>query len=85
MNTDQNSSAPIRAGEELPIEALTKYLNEHVPNSQGNLVVEQFPDLETGLVHPPMPDADIERIRIGRRHVGVHAQRKIDVEGIAYP
>lgn len=36
-------SAPVRAGEELPLLALEEYLKQERPNWQGTLTVEQFP------------------------------------------
>ena len=43
MNVDLNSPAPIRAGEELPVELLLNYLQQHLPTSEEALTVEQFP------------------------------------------
>ena len=51
MNEDLNSPAPIRAGEELPVQRLTAYLNEHLPNAEGPLVVEQFPRGHSNLTY----------------------------------
>ena len=36
-------SAPVRSGEELPLEPLFNYLSTHLPDLTGPLVVEQFP------------------------------------------
>ncbi len=36
-------SAPVRAGETLPVEVLETYLRAHLPGTRGPLVVEQFP------------------------------------------
>ncbi len=43
MSADFNRTAPVRAGEELPIEKLAAYLKEHLPDVEGPLTVEQFP------------------------------------------
>ncbi len=36
-------SAPVRRGEELPIEPLVDYLSSHLPEVSGPVIVEQFP------------------------------------------
>lgn len=38
-----DGSAPVRPGEELPIEPLFNYLSTHLPELSGPLTVEQFP------------------------------------------
>ncbi len=43
MAAELDSSAAVRAGEELPIEPLQRYLCEHLPDAAGPLTVEQFP------------------------------------------
>ena len=42
-------------------------------------VVEQLADLKAPLLDPPVPDADVVRIRIGRQRIGVHPQRQVHV------
>jgi aminoglycoside phosphotransferase (APT) family kinase protein len=39
----QDSSRAVRAGEELPQEALRAYLKQHLPELDGRLTIEQFP------------------------------------------
>jgi aminoglycoside phosphotransferase (APT) family kinase protein len=51
MAADLNATSPIRAGEELPVEALTAYLTQHLPNAEGPLVVEQFPAGHSNLTY----------------------------------
>jgi aminoglycoside phosphotransferase (APT) family kinase protein len=51
MPSDFNRTAPIRAGEELPVERLAAYLSEHLPDSAGPLVVEQFPQGHSNLTY----------------------------------
>src|SRR5215216_3587777 len=38
-----DGSAPVRRGEELPIERLVDYLSSHLPELNGPPIVEQFP------------------------------------------
>ncbi len=38
-----DKSTTIRKGEELPLEKLETYLNQTLPDTQGNLIIEQFP------------------------------------------
>lgn len=42
---------PIRQGEELPVENLKKFLNEQVPNLQGEVTVSQFPSGYSNLTY----------------------------------
>lgn len=51
MTADFNSAAPIRSGEELPIDRLQAYLTAHFPDSAGPLVVEQFPAGHSNLTY----------------------------------
>ncbi len=51
MNTDLNTTAAVRAGEELPIPQLAAYLQSHLPNAEGTLSVEQFPQGHSNLTY----------------------------------
>ncbi len=51
MNTDLNTTAAVRAGEELPIARLAAYLQSHLPNAEGTLTVEQFPQGHSNLTY----------------------------------
>lgn len=51
MTSDLNNPAPIRAGEELPLEALEGFLRQQWPNSHGSLIVEQFPHGHSNLTY----------------------------------
>lgn len=51
MTADFNETAPIRAGEELPIERLTAWLKEHLPEAACSLTVEQFPAGHSNLTY----------------------------------
>jgi aminoglycoside phosphotransferase (APT) family kinase protein len=51
MTADFNRTAPIRTGEELPVERLAAYLRERLPDSAGPLVVEQFPQGHSNLTY----------------------------------
>lgn len=51
MSNDLNTTAPIRAGEELPAESLAAYLTAHLPGGGGSLVVEQFPAGHSNLTY----------------------------------
>jgi aminoglycoside phosphotransferase (APT) family kinase protein len=51
MTTDLNPTAPIRPGEELPLERLEAYLTAHLPDAAGPLVVEQFPAGHSNLTY----------------------------------
>lgn len=51
MNTDPNNPVTVRAGEELPVERLTSYLHQNLPDSKGQLTVEQFPDGYSNLTY----------------------------------
>jgi len=41
--SNADRSAPVRRGEELPIEPLVDYLSSHLPELTGPVIVEQFP------------------------------------------
>jgi aminoglycoside phosphotransferase (APT) family kinase protein len=51
MEFDANNTAPIRPGEELPIEALTNYLQKQLPGVEGAVTVEQFPHGHSNLTY----------------------------------
>jgi aminoglycoside phosphotransferase (APT) family kinase protein len=51
MNSDFNDTAPIRPGEELPLERLEAWLKEHLPKAAGPLMVEQFPAGHSNLTY----------------------------------
>ena len=51
MNADLNTTAAIRAGEELPLERLREYLKERLPDFAGPLTVEQFPAGHSNLTY----------------------------------
>ena len=51
MTADFNSPAPIRAGEELPLDRLGAYLRQHLPDANGELTVEQFPHGHSNLTY----------------------------------
>jgi aminoglycoside phosphotransferase (APT) family kinase protein len=51
MPSDFNRTAPIRTGEELPVERLAAYLEERIPDFTGPLVVEQFPQGHSNLTY----------------------------------
>lgn len=66
MNADENSTSPVRAGEELPVERLSDYLQQHLPPAdmncglkstsqlpagEGILKVEQFPHGHSNLTY----------------------------------
>ena len=51
MNTDLNSPVAVRAGEELPVDRLTDYLHRQLPDLQGKVTVEQFPDGYSNLTY----------------------------------
>lgn len=42
MATDLNVTAPVRAGEELPLLTLEEYLRQRLPDARGPISVEQF-------------------------------------------
>jgi len=42
MNPHVDRAAPVRPGEELPLDKLASYLRQHVPDGSGPLVVEQY-------------------------------------------
>jgi aminoglycoside phosphotransferase (APT) family kinase protein len=81
MTPDPNSSAPVRSGEELPLEPLAAYLYTHLPSTGGPLVVEQFPhgysnltyllrlgDTELILRRPPFGNQVKSAHDMGREH-----------------
>ena len=51
MNADLNAPAPIRSGEELPLDRLTDYLRRELPAADGNVAVEQFPHGHSNLTY----------------------------------
>ncbi len=51
MMVDFNETAPIRPGEELPLERLEAWLKEHLPEVAGPLLVEQFPAGHSNLTY----------------------------------
>jgi aminoglycoside phosphotransferase (APT) family kinase protein len=51
MTSDLNPTAPIRPGEELPVERLEAYLTAHLPDAAGPLTVEQFPAGHSNLTY----------------------------------
>ncbi|MGE5195437.1 MAG: phosphotransferase family protein [Deltaproteobacteria bacterium] len=51
LTADLNETAPIRAGEELPLERLEAWLKEHLPEAAGPLFVEQFPAGHSNLTY----------------------------------
>ena len=51
MTAELNSPAPIRAGEELPLDRLTEYLLQQLPGAAGTLIVEQFPHGHSNLTY----------------------------------
>ena len=51
MNADFNSPAPIRSGEELPLDRLTEYLGQQLPAAGPDLKVEQFPHGHSNLTY----------------------------------
>jgi aminoglycoside phosphotransferase (APT) family kinase protein len=44
-------AAPVRAGEELPVERLAAYLKQNLPDFSGPLTVEQFPSGHSNLTY----------------------------------
>jgi aminoglycoside phosphotransferase (APT) family kinase protein len=51
MTTDFNPTAPIRAGEELPVEQLAVWLNAHFPEAASPLSIAQFPAGHSNLTY----------------------------------
>src|SRR5882757_5959286 len=51
MSVDFNETAPIRVGEELSVERLEAWLNEHLPDAAGPLLIEQFPAGHSNLTY----------------------------------
>src|SRR5882724_7627927 len=51
MSADFDKTAPIRAGEELPVERLESWLKGHLPDSAGPLTIEQFPAGHSNLTY----------------------------------
>jgi aminoglycoside phosphotransferase (APT) family kinase protein len=51
MNVAIDSTAPVRPGEELPIERLEACLRQHFPDAPGSLTVEQFPHGHSNLTY----------------------------------
>src|SRR5690349_18483685 len=51
MLAELDRAGPVRAGEELPVEALAVYLLRHLPDVSGPLTVEQFPAGHSNLTY----------------------------------
>src|SRR5947209_80408 len=51
MNATLDQSAPVRAGEELPVARLEAYLRQQLPEVAGPLTVEQFPHGHSNLTY----------------------------------
>src|SRR5262245_17350100 len=51
MDDQLDATAPVRAGEELPVAALEAYLLRHLPGVDGPLVVEQFAQGHSNLTY----------------------------------
>jgi aminoglycoside phosphotransferase (APT) family kinase protein len=51
MTTDFNSTAPIRVGEELPVERLSAWLQVHFAEAVGPFSIEQFPAGHSNLTY----------------------------------
>src|SRR5262245_35044841 len=51
MSADLNTTAPIRAGEELPNDRLAAWLKTHLPEAAGPLTIEQFPAGHSNLTY----------------------------------
>jgi aminoglycoside phosphotransferase (APT) family kinase protein len=51
MNMALDGTAPVRAGEELPVQRLENYLAQHIPHATGPLSVEQFPHGHSNLTY----------------------------------
>src|SRR5688572_1790659 len=51
MTSNLDSTVPIRAGEELPLERLHAYLQERLPGTAGPFTVEQFPHGHSNLTY----------------------------------
>jgi aminoglycoside phosphotransferase (APT) family kinase protein len=46
-----DSTAPVRLSEELPVDRLAAYLKQHLPDLSGALIVEQFPHGHSNLTY----------------------------------
>src|SRR5687768_8507686 len=51
MRAELDQGSPVRQGEELPVERLEPYLNEHLPQFTGPLAIEQFPHGHSNLTY----------------------------------
>jgi aminoglycoside phosphotransferase (APT) family kinase protein len=51
MNVVIDTTAPVRSGEELPIDRLEACLKQHFPETPGSLTVEQFPHGHSNLTY----------------------------------
>ena len=51
MGHDLDTAAPVRPGEELPVESLEAYLAQCLPDASGPLTVEQFPHGHSNLTY----------------------------------
>ena len=70
-----DSTSPVRAGEELPVERLSIYLQQHLPAVSGPLIVEQFPHGHSNLTYLLRAgdrDLVLRRAPIGNQVKGAH-------------
>jgi aminoglycoside phosphotransferase (APT) family kinase protein len=51
MENFQDQTAPIRSGEELPVEAVKDYLLAAIPGLSGDIAIEQFPSGHSNLTY----------------------------------
>jgi aminoglycoside phosphotransferase (APT) family kinase protein len=51
MKLPIDSTAPVRSGEELPVDRLEACLRQHFPDASGSLTVEQFPHGHSNLTY----------------------------------
>jgi aminoglycoside phosphotransferase (APT) family kinase protein len=51
VNAELNDAAPIRSGEELPLDRLAAYLQQELPGPSGPLRIEQFPHGHSNLTY----------------------------------
>src|SRR6476661_8465841 len=51
MDTEPDRTAPVRAGEELPVAALEAHLLRHLPGAAGPLAIEQSPHGHSNLTY----------------------------------
>ncbi len=70
-----DSTAPVRAGEELPVGRLAAYLKQHLPDLNGALIVEQFPHGHsnlTYLIRMEEKEFVLRRAPLGNQVKGAH-------------